>query len=374
MKILHIMASCSIESGVAQVAMSYYRNISDDVTFDFLLYWDVPNSFKEEIERLGGTVYVTGKPGVKSAVSYLRQLDCFFSEHEGEYDAVHLHEVYLGSIIFPIAKRHGIRVRIAHSHTTKLSERKFGEIRNKVLYFPVKWVATHFFGCSKAAGEAAFGAGITGGPDFYLMKNAIDTERFEFSDAGRAHVRTEFGLGDCPVIGHVGRFCTQKNQQFLLEIFAEIRKKKPDAKLMLVGNGPQFADVGARAAELGLADHVMCPGARKDIGACLSAMDVFVLPSIFEGLGIVLVEAQCNRLPCVASTQVPMEAKILSGYQSISLEEAPSVWADAIISCCGAREERAVCKVADAGYKIQNASHMLLDKYKQLCNESTRRI
>lgn len=190
---------------------------------------------------------------------------------------------------------------------------------------------------------------------------------------GREHACTEFGLIDCPAIGRVGRFCSQKNQKFLLEIFAEIQKKKPDAKLMLVGNGPQLADVGARAAELGLTNHVICSGARKDIGVCLSAMDVFVLSSIFEGLGIVLVEAQCNGLPCVASTQVPMEAKILSSYQSMSLEDAPSVWADVIISCCGAREEWANFKIADAGYKIQNASNVLLDKYNQLCNESTRR-
>lgn len=369
MKILQVMASCSKESGVAHVVVDYYRHLHEDVVFDFLLYWDVAQSYKEEIESLGGRVFVTGKPSLRSAVSYLKQLDCFFKEHAKEYNAVHLHEVYLSGIIFPIAKKYGIRVLISHSHTTEFSDKRMNAIRNMVLFYPARILSTHFFACSLDAGVAAFGPKIAHGKKFYLQRNAIDVEKFLYSENDRQKIRKEFGLESSLVVGHIGRFAPQKNHMFLLDVFAKVVEQSPNAKLLLVGHGPLFDDVRKKAEEMGISDRVIQTGVRKDVGALLSAMDVFVLPSLFEGLGIVLIEAQCSGLSCIAATNITEEARVLPGYYTSSLNDAPQSWADVILNCDMTRNPDARAYIENAGYELNTAAKDLVNQYKTICNK-----
>ena len=364
------MASCSKESGVAHVVVDYYRHLHEDVVFDFLLYWDVAQSYKEEIESLGGRIIVTGKPGIRSAVSYLKQVDHFFKEHAKEYDAVHLHEVYLSGIIFPIAKRYGLRVLISHSHTTEFSDKRMNAIRNAVLFYPARMLSTHFFACSLDAGVAAFGTKIAHGKNFYLQRNAIDIEKFLYSDNNRQKIREEFGLENSLVVGHIGRFAPQKNHMFLLDVFAKVVEREPNAKLLLVGNGPLFDDARKKAEELGIGDSVIQTGVRKDVGALLAAMDVFVLPSLFEGLGIVLIEAQCSGLPCVAATSITEEARVLPDYYASSLNDSPETWADVILNCNMTRNLDALTYIEKAGYELTTAAKDLVNQYKIICNKN----
>ena len=363
MKILHIMASCARGSGVAQVIMRYYRQIHKEVVFDFFVYWDVEDSFKEEIEQMGGRVFVRGKPGVREMFRFAREFDSFLQEHEGEYTTVHLHELYLNAFLFPVVKKHKITRRIAHSHTTKLSEFPLNAIRNRILFFPVRYLATDFYACSYDAGKAAFGKRICDGPRFRVLKNAIDPSINRFSAADREKVRREFGLTSELVLGHIGRFSPQKNHTFLLDAFYEVQKRVEDARLLLIGDGPFFDDVRKKAQDLGIAHKVIQTGVRADVGALLSAMDIFVFPSVFEGLGIVLIEAQCNGLPCIASDVVPDEARVLPSYQMLSLKQSPQQWAEAIVACAKERDAQALQKVEAAGYDIATAAKTLYNKY-----------
>jgi len=372
MKILQIVASCSRSSGVAQVIMNYYRQIHNRVTFDFLLFWDVEKSFKEEILSLNGQVFVTGKPGLVDLPQYLQKLDSFFAEHAGEYDAIHLNEVYLNALVFPIARRHGVPVLIAHSHATKLSESKLGAVRNRVLFYSARFLATDFLGCSRDAGIAAFGKRICQKEKFHVLRNAVHTETFLFSDENRERIRREFSLNEKNLlIGHVGRFTPPKNHFFLLEVFCEVQKQYSDARLILVGEGKLFEDVQSRAQMLGIGEKVIQTGPRKDVGELLSAMDVFVLPSVFEGLGIVLVEAQCNGLACIASDVVPKEASILPTYCALALKKGPEVWAEEILNCKKDRVHNAQKLVEKAGYEIEIEARLLYELYHEMCEGST---
>ncbi len=368
MKILHVMASCSHASGVAQVMMSYYRRIYDSVTFDFLLLWDEEDSFKEEISALGGSVYFTGKPALRDIPDYCRKIDRFFREREGEYDAVHLHELYLNPFIFPLAKKYGIGTRIAHSHTTKLSYNKIRALRNRILYLPVNHLATHFFACSKAAGRVAFGRKTVDEGRLYVVNNAIDPQLFAFSPSDRENSRKEFGLRDEFVVGHVGRLSPEKNHAFLLAVFREVLEARPDARLLLVGDGSLMNSLREQASRTGIRDSVIFAGQRSDVGALLSAMDCFVLPSLSEGLGIVLIEAQCNALPCVASDAVPEEARILRSFRTLSLNDDSAQWTKAILGA-GEREKEAVAAITAAGFNIFDEAPKLLEKYLSITGE-----
>ncbi len=365
MKVLQVMASCSCNSGVAQVIMRYYRNVFENISFDFLMYWDLENSYKDEIISLGGKVYYTGKPSTRSVGRYISYIDEFFRTRKDEYDAVQLHEVYLNSIILRKAKKYGVKILIAHSHTTKLSESKFGAFRNKFLYSTVKRYANTYFACSEDAGVVAFGKGILKNDHFYVINNAIDIPDFSYSNDERVRIRSEFGIDDSTlVIGHIGRFSPQKNHFFLVNVFCQVLETEPQAKLLLVGDGPNIDKVKAYCLERSIMNSVVFLGTRKDIGAVLSSFDVFCLPSVFEGLGIVLIEAQTNGLPCVVSDVVPYEAGILSSYRTVSLADDYDIWAKEVIKASHERAINISELIKHSGYDI----HVESNKYEKLIN------
>lgn len=369
MKVLQVMASCSKSSGVAQVMMNYYRKIKDEIIFDFLMFWDFEESFTDEILEYGGKVFFTGKPTIKSLFHYIKWLEIFFEETVPQYDAVHLHELYLNPIILPIAKKHGIKVLIAHSHTTRFSDKKMNGIRNAILFYPVRFFATNYFACSYDAGVTAYGRKISNSKRFHIIRNAIECERYVYSEQLRKEIRDELVLENEYVIGHIGRFAPQKNHSFLLDMFYELQIRNANARLLLVGEGTLYEDVKRKAKELGISEKVIFSGFRTDVTALLSAMDAFVLPSTFEGLGIVLIEAQCNGLPCIASDRVPREADILSSFRCISLKCNPKEWAEEILECTKERDDKAREMVALAGYEINEQARKLLQLYNIIMQE-----
>lgn len=371
MRVLHVMASCARVSGVAQAIMNYYRELHREAIFDFLLFWDLEKSFKSEIEQYGGKVFITGKPNLPTLIQYIRDVHTFFREHASEYDAIQLHELYLNPIVLAAAKKYGIRTRIVHSHATALSERRLSAIRNRILYIPIHRYATNYFACSEAAGKAAFGKAVVQEGKLIVVKNAICVDNFSFSLSARTKIREQLGVKNELVIGHIGRFCPQKNHFFLLDVFFELKKRNRDAKLLLVGDGEFFDPVRKKALQLGIEEAVFQVGQRTDIADLLSAMDVFLLPSVYEGLGIVLVEAQSNGLPCVASDVVPVEAEILPTYQSINLQADKKIWARALESS-GGRSVDSLQAVKRAGYDIHTQSVKLLQLYTAITGERCR--
>lgn len=367
MRVLQVMSSCGYRAGVAQVVMRYYRNIHREIDFDFLLYWDVEGSYKEEIQAYGGKLFFTGRPGLRQMPAYIRWVDRFFAEHGKEYDAVQLHEIYLNSIILRAAKKYGVPVRIAHSHTTKLSDSRLRAVRNAFLYLPVKRYANVFFACSADAGKAAFGRGILKDERFHVIRNAIALEEYRFSPENRKRIREEMGLKEeTLVIGHVGRFAPSKNHCFLLELFCELLKQKTEAKLVLVGVGEDMQKVQQRCEELGLSDSVLFTGLRKDVPAVLSAFDLFCLPSRFEGLGLVLVEAQANGLACLASDGVPEEARVLPSYRRLALRAGAGRWAEELLQMDTQREADTDGALAASGFDIVPESEKLMGLFSEL--------
>lgn len=329
-RILHIVSSLNSASGVMHVIMNYYRHFDrSKVQFDFLYFFQMPDTFEEEIKSLGGRTFFLPKPSLRRGITIYREYDRFFRERAGDYKAVHLHEVYLNLLIMPLARKYGIKYLIAHSHSTMFSDQKLKAFRNRLLCLGVKKEANIYCACSRAAGQALFGEKAVASGKVKIIHNAIDVEKYKFNPEIRNKIRRELNLEDLFVVGHVGRFSKQKNHVFLLEIFSEIQKIIPKSALVLIGGGPLHEKIREKTRVLKNEDAVLFLGIKRNVADYLQAMDVFIMPSLFEGLGMVLWEAQCSGLPCIVSDVIPEEAKVSDNFQILSLEEKPAVWAAA---------------------------------------------
>lgn len=238
------------------------------------------------------------------------------------------------------AKACGVPRRILHSHSggndcESVKKRKaFGCLQKICRCFFYK-AGNEFCGCSKKAGYWMYPKKIVESEQFHVIYNAVDRNKFSYRPEVRRTVRTELGVQDKLVIGHVGNFCYQKNHEFLIRIFKEIYMQRPESVLMLVGDGVRFEQVKRQVEEEGLRDAVIFLGKRNDVDRLFQAMDVFLLPSHFEGLPTVGIEAQCTGLPCVISDSVTDETRISNRADFVSLKEAPKVWADCVLRWSG---------------------------------------
>lgn len=311
--------------GLETLLMNYYRHFyRDQVQFDFLTHRDFEADYDGEIRSLGGRIYRLPRLNPMSA-SYRQALGSFFSAHP-EYDIVHSHLDCMAGIPLREAAKHGVPVRIAHAHSASQAR----DLRYPVKLFYKRTIpkyATHLFACGEAAGNWMFGD-----HSFRVLPNAIDTAAFTYDPIARARVRAGMGIGrDAFVVGHVGRFRREKNHTFLLAFFAELIKKRPDAVLLLAGDGDLEPEMRKRADELGIRDRVIFAGARSDVPDLLSAMDIFCLPSLFEGLPLSVMEAQASGLPCLLSDRVPEECCVRESTKRLRLESSASEWADEIL-------------------------------------------
>ena len=353
MKILQVMSNCATASGVAQVVMRYYQHLHETVTFDFLMFDKYEYNFDDEISGYGGKCYYLTRPSGLSVISFISEAHKFFELHGREYDAVQLHDLWLNPIILRIAKEKGIKVRIAHSHTTQYGESALSKLRNKFLHKTLPLYANVFFACSQDAGTFAFGKNIIANKNFFVINNAIDISQYIYSEDKRTAIRREFNIKDNDfVVGHVGRFSPPKNHIFLIQIFSEFCKKKSNAKLLLIGTGNGVNSIKNLCKELSIEDKVIFAGSRSDVGTIMSAMDVFCFPSIYEGLGNVLIEAQANGLACLASDVVPAEAAILSSFRTLSLLCDANEWAVTLSLMTSERSSDAFAMVTAAGFNI----------------------
>lgn len=320
-KILHFVSTPAIWSGVMSVIMNYYRHMDRSrIQFDFLCFVPCEESYEEEINKLGGRVFFVPKPG--SSLNSLRELNKFFLLHGEEYQALHNHEVYLSFFLEPLAKRSGISRFIIHSHATRYSDRKQPAIRNAILCLPIRFMRCEKFACSKAAGKFLYGKKALNNGSVKILHNAIGINKYIFNYEKRNKLRKQLGLEHCFVLGHVGRFMPQKNHTFLIDVFAKLLPDMPEARLLLIGDGPCKREIKNRCLKLGIKNQVLFIGQRADVEQWYSAMDVFVFPSVYEGIGIALLEAQANGLPCMASDHVPEEAKVMDYITFLPLKAA----------------------------------------------------
>ena len=281
------------------------------------------------------------------------------------YDAVHAHMDGMNAYPLEIAKRYGVPVRISHSHNTDfLTNHPFKRALHEAARKRIPKSATHLFACSEAAGRFLYGSTIYDSGRVSLVRNAIDADRFQFDPVTRERLRTELGVSDRFVIGHIGRFdLRQKNQLFLLEAFAEAKHSRPNLMLALVGDGADRAQIESRMRELSLTDDVLLLGYREDVSALYSVFDCFVLPSLFEGLGIVLIEAQASGLNCIASDVVPHETQ-LGNCTYLPMEIG--VWADAFARAQVKNSRKCPTEeIAAQGYDIHTAAKSLQQFYQE---------
>lgn len=354
-RVLHIVTNMN-RGGLETMLMNYYRHIDrNKVQFDFLVHREERAAYDDEIEALGGTIYRLPRL-VPWSNSYKRELNDFFKKHP-EYRIMHVHQDCLSSVILKAAQKNGVPVRIAHSHSAN---------QDRNLKYPIKlWYkrsipqyATALFACGKDAGDWMFN-----GAPYQIVNNAIDAAAYTYDPALRAEIRSKLGLENELVVGHVGRFSPAKNHPFLLEVFAALLRQEPDAVLLLAGGGTDMEKMQLKAQELGIADHVRFLGIRSDIADLMQAMDVFVFPSLYEGLPVTMVEAQAAGLPCFISDKVPLECKITDQVTQIPLQAPAEQWAKQILAARNAERKDTYAEIASAGFDIVDRAKWLQDFY-----------
>ncbi len=351
-RVAHIIGKLNA-AGVEAVVNNYYRCIDrSKYQFDFIIDSDGTGSPRPELMELGARYFVV--PPYQQLFRHIAALRKLFRSNR--YLIVHAGMNSLSVISMFAAWAVGVPIRISHNHNTA-APGEFGRTLLKNLLRPFsKLFATHYCACSQAAGEWLFGKKAFRRGDVTILHNAIDTEAFRFDPDVRESVREQLCLRDRFVVGHVGRYCYQKNQEFVLEVFSRLYREQPNASLLLIGTGTTEKDLIKKAEELGICQAVLFLGARDDVNDLYQAMDVFLFPSRYEGLGLVAVEAQCAGLPVIASTAVPEESRVTDRIHYLPLNDTGS-WVDAIRRECMQFQERYV--EIDTRYDIRNESKKL---------------
>ncbi len=300
--------------GVESFLIGYYRRIDrSKIQFDFLCNTYETVAYEEELKALGGRIFKIS-PRSSNPLKFKKELNAVFKEHAGEWNAVWVNVCSLANIDYlKTAKKYGIKRRIIHSHN---SENMDSALRGRLHEMNKKKIdlyATDFWACSKEAAKWFYKEELL--DKAVIIKNAIDVERVRFDEEKREKIRKELGADNRFVIGNIGRLHFQKNQMFALDVFKEYLNVNPNAMMVFVGEGEDRKKLEERCTELEIADKVRLVGIKSDIGAWLSAFDVFFFPSVFEGLSIALLEAQANGVPVLASKNViPKEVRLNENF------------------------------------------------------------
>lgn len=360
-RVAHVIGNW-LGGGVESVVMNYYRNIDrNKVQFDFLCSESSTDIPYEEIEKLGGRVFIV--PNYTKVVKYQKELQKIFKENN--YKIVHSHISTMS--IFPLraAKKAGVQIRIAHSHSTTNKKEKKKNLLKQMLRPFSRVYATDYMCCSELAGRWLFGDKEYDKGNVYLLNNAIDLDKFKYNESLRKEKRKELGISDDTlVIGHVGRFVEQKNHRFLIDIFNEVHKQKENSILLLAGQGPLMEEMKEKAKILGIEDSVKFLGQRNDINELYQAFDVFCLPSLYEGLPVVGVEAQATGLLCIFSDDMTKETKVLDTTRFMSLDDIAEEWANKILDDYSKfKRHDTTSEVTKNDFNIKKEAIKLVKKY-----------
>ncbi len=325
-RVLHAVGSMN-QGGTENFLMNVYRNIDKEkMQFDFLV--NRKGFFDDEIKQLGGNIYQIPALQEIGQIKYVKNLDNFFKQHK-DYKIIHSHINQVTGLILERANKSEIPVRIAHSHGSQSSKNLIVKLYKNYLGEKIQKNANQYFACSELAAKWLF---KEKSKDAVIIKNGIEIEKFIYSIEKRKKIRNELKISDSSiVIGNVARFSKVKNHDFLIDIFYEYQKNNSNSYLVLVGDGALKVDIQNKVKKLGIEDKVKFLGIRTDTDYIYSAFDYFVFPSLHEGLGIVLIEAQAAGLKCIASKDViPEETKVTDLLEFCSLNNKPEEWAKII--------------------------------------------
>ncbi len=354
-RILYIIPSLRLCDGVASYAMNYYRGlIKKQFQIDFIVCSDDQSDYYDEIKKNGGKIFYISKLGKSNIKSKFKEIDDFFEKNK--YDIVHCHILTMGAIYLYYAKKHGIKIRILHSHATKYGEGLWKNFRNSLFAFFSLKFANVYYACSKAAGDFLFK-----NKKYEVINNAIDIEKFEYNRSKRNEIRKKYGIKENELlIGNVGRLCKQKNQEFIINVIKNSDNGK-NVKLMIIGNGEDQEKLEFMCDS---SKKIIIIGSQKNIADYFSAFDLFVLPSLYEGLPVVGIEAQANGVPCLFSSNITDEIVINSNCKRLDLNE--DEWINAISEITEKNRIYDYSELIKKGYEINTATKLLAEKYVDL--------
>ena len=365
-KIAHVIGKM-YKGGVEAVVMNYYRNIDrSKIQYDFIFDSDSSNPvLLDEIESLGGGFIIV--PPYQEPLAYHKALYKFFRRNN--YPLVYSHINTLS--VFPLfaAWRAGVPIRVAHNHSTAGKGR--GETKRNIMKYMLrpfsKVFPTHLCACSEYAGRWIFGDRAMDSGRVKIWQNAIETERYAYNESVRNETRRKLNLTDKFIVGHVGRLVPVKNHNFLVDVFAEIRKRRENSVLLLAGEGALMEGIREKVSRLGLNDSVIFLGVVNDAEKYYQAMDVFIFPSLYEGLGLVAVEAQNSGLPVIASDKIPAEAKFCDNLHFMSLQKSASEWAEEALRISDGHVRRDMSGIAmESGFDVKAQAARMSEWYCQL--------
>lgn len=359
-RVLHILQR--MEAGGTQaLLMNIYRKIDrNKVQFDFLVEYPEKQFYDDEIKQLGGRIYYSTVRKDFNILRFTNYLKKILGENS-KYKIVHVHTYSIGYFCLKTAKKMGVPIRIAHSHSNSMTNdaKKYVKILMQKLYIIH---ATDLFACSEDAGKYLFRK-----KSFNVLTNAIDSSKFIADSVVRQEVRRELGVSDFFVVGHTGRFKPEKNHKFLIDVFDKIKTQRLNSKLLLVGNGDPSDEVKKYIQEKGLKDDVIILTNRKDMNRLYQAMDLFVFPSKYEGLGIVAIEAQAAGVPVLCSNRIPIDTKVTPLYDRLPLESAVQEWASQGIALADNKMAHTNTQdyIISSGYDISATVKMMEEFYLQ---------
>ncbi|GMK39898.1 putative glycosyltransferase EpsF [Paenibacillus sp. CCS19] len=369
-KVLHVVGRMH-PGGIESLLMNVYRHIDRRrYEFHFAVQSPEPAFYDDEIRELGGKLFVQPPPS-QGLAAFRRAFEDNVKKN-GPYDAIHSHVFGFSGYVLKLAKGLGIPVRIGHSHNT--NDSKQSSLRRTAYRMYMRALmrrsATNLLGCSRDACESLFGRQCWRDGRVDVFPNAIALSPYAALPIDRTLLRSRFGAEqDDYLLGHIGRFSPQKNHSLLLDAFAQLLRIRPNARLLLVGDGPLRPEMERKAKSLGLGDRARFLGLRSDVPELLGTLDAFVLPSLYEGLGIVLIEAQAAGVPCLVSSGVPEEADLSLGMmQRLGVDESPQRWAEAMNEMAGRQQESPTWierefALGKRGYDIRVAAEQLERMY-----------
>ncbi len=349
-----------VGGGVETVIMNYYRNIDrTKIQFDFVVHKGALPQYIAQVKKYGGKVYeITSYKS--NILKYTYEIYKIIKENN--YEIVHSNMNSLSGFPLFAAYLACAKVRILHNHTTDNPAEGIRTIAKRILRPFARLFANQYWACSKLAAEWMYGKNAVINGRVTIINNAINLEKFKFNKEKREKLRKELGLENCFVIGHVGRFMKQKNHEFLIDIFNEVLKQRNNAKLLLIGDGNLKSLIEAKVKNLGIEKAVIFLGVRNDVADLYNAMDVFILPSLYEGLPVVGVEVQANGLPFICSDKVTDEILLTDNIKLLSLRQPKTEWCDAILNT-ERKEVINIEKTLLKNFDIKNESKKLKNLY-----------
>ena len=355
MRILILSTVRFRQNGITTVIMNYFRHMNkSEMEFSFAIMDTISQEYRDELLRAGVEVHML--PHKKSVYAYMSELKRIIKA--GKYDAVNIHgNSGTMAIEVVLAKLCGVKKILIHAHSTRTDHPAV----NAILKYPMMWFSQECIACSEAAGKWLYGK-----HPYILLNNAIDLERFRFDPVVRDACRSEFGIGGEFVMGHIGNFYEPKNHPFLIEIFAAFHKRNPNSKLLLAGGGPDVAAAEEKAKALHLQNAVIFAGKRTDPERIYQALDVFVMPSLWEGLPLVLLEAQASGLPVLASDRITKEVRCAENFRYLPLEEGVEIWVEHLLALSREKAERTLATtegLRQRGFDIRAEAQRLRNLY-----------